>query len=96
VVRVLERLREQHGAPQVVQVDNGPEFRGKMVDRVPSGRRHLTRLSRCTSSSPASPRRTVTRPRGNRIVQRQTARRVPEHGVVRESEPCPLHHRVVA
>lgn len=33
VVRVLERLREEHGAPQVVQVDNGPEFRGKMVDQ---------------------------------------------------------------
>lgn len=33
VVRVLERLREEQGAPQVVPVDNGPEFRGKMVDQ---------------------------------------------------------------
>jgi len=32
VVRVLERLREQHGAPQVVQVDNGPEFTGRALD----------------------------------------------------------------
>ena len=32
VVRVLERLREVRGLPQVIQVDNGPEFTGRKLD----------------------------------------------------------------
>lgn len=32
VVRVLERLRETRGLPQVIQTDNGPEFTGHKVD----------------------------------------------------------------
>jgi putative transposase len=32
VVRVLERLRETRGLPQVIQTDNGPEFRGHKLD----------------------------------------------------------------
>jgi putative transposase len=32
VVRVLERLREWRGVPQVIQVDNGPEFTGRILD----------------------------------------------------------------
>jgi len=32
VVRVLERVASQHGAPEVVRVDNGPEFISKDVD----------------------------------------------------------------
>ena len=32
VVRVLERLREWRGLPQVIQVDNGPEFTGRRLD----------------------------------------------------------------
>ena len=32
VVRVLEHLREWRGLPQVIQVDNGPEFTGRRLD----------------------------------------------------------------
>ena len=32
VVRVLDRLREEHGAPERIMMDNGPEFRGKALD----------------------------------------------------------------
>lgn len=32
VVRVLERLRETRGLPQVIQTDNGPEFTGHALD----------------------------------------------------------------
>ena len=32
VVRVLERLREQRGLPQILVMDNGPEFAGQAVD----------------------------------------------------------------
>jgi putative transposase len=32
VVRVLERLRETRGLPQVIQTDNGPEFTGHKLD----------------------------------------------------------------
>lgn len=32
VVRVLERLREQRGLPQILVTDNGPEFAGRAVD----------------------------------------------------------------
>ncbi len=32
VVRVLERLREEHGLPQTIVVDNGPEFSGRVLD----------------------------------------------------------------
>jgi putative transposase len=31
VVRVLERIAEQRGYPQVLRIDNGPEFRGTVV-----------------------------------------------------------------
>ncbi len=31
-VRVLERLRETRGVPQVIQTDNGPEFTGHRLD----------------------------------------------------------------
>lgn len=33
VVRVLERLREKRGLPEVIQVDNGPEFAGRHLDQ---------------------------------------------------------------
>src|SRR5690606_15123829 len=33
VVRVLERLRDQHGVPSVLQTDNGSEFTGYKVDQ---------------------------------------------------------------
>lgn len=32
VVRVLERLRQEHGLPQTIVVDNGPEFSGRLLD----------------------------------------------------------------
>lgn len=32
VVRVLERLKETRGLPEVITVDNGPEFTGKALD----------------------------------------------------------------
>ncbi len=32
VVRVLERLCEEHGAPERIMMDNGPEFTGKALD----------------------------------------------------------------
>jgi putative transposase len=32
VVRVLERLREQRGLPEVLVMDNGPEFTGRALD----------------------------------------------------------------
>ncbi len=32
VVRVLQRLLEMRGKPQVIQVDNGPEFTGRALD----------------------------------------------------------------
>jgi len=32
VVRVLERLRERRGLPEVMVMDNGPEFAGKALD----------------------------------------------------------------
>src|ERR1700747_1313099 len=32
-VRVLERLREVHGAPAAIQVDNGTEFTSRVVDQ---------------------------------------------------------------
>ncbi len=32
VVRVLERVRERRGLPQVLVMDNGPEFAGRAVD----------------------------------------------------------------
>ena len=39
VVRVLQWLGEIRGLPQTIQVDNGPEFTGRALDRVPPGRR---------------------------------------------------------
>jgi transposase InsO family protein len=33
VVRVLERLRERHGTPAAIQVDNGTEFTSRVVDQ---------------------------------------------------------------
>jgi putative transposase len=32
VVRVLERLCEEHGMPERIMMDNGPEFTGKALD----------------------------------------------------------------
>ena len=32
VVKVLERLREQRGLPQILVMDNGPEFAGRALD----------------------------------------------------------------
>ena len=32
VARVLERLRERHGLPKTIVVDNGPEFAGRLLD----------------------------------------------------------------
>lgn len=32
VVRVLENVMAQRGKPQVIQIDNGPEFRSKVLD----------------------------------------------------------------
>jgi putative transposase len=32
VVRVLERLKEEHGTPERLMMDNGPEFTGKALD----------------------------------------------------------------
>lgn len=32
VVRVLEQLTQQFGKPKLLQIDNGPEFRGKPLD----------------------------------------------------------------
>lgn len=32
VVRVLEQIAEQRGLPEVISVDNGPEFAGQVVD----------------------------------------------------------------
>jgi putative transposase len=32
VVRVLDRLREEHGVPERIVMDNGPEFTGKALD----------------------------------------------------------------
>jgi putative transposase len=32
VVRVMERLREQHGLPQILVTDHGPEFAGRTLD----------------------------------------------------------------
>jgi putative transposase len=32
VVAVLERLKHVHGLPQVITVDNGPEFTGRTLD----------------------------------------------------------------
>jgi putative transposase len=32
VVRVLERLRETHGLPKAIVVDNGPEFAGRALE----------------------------------------------------------------
>ncbi len=33
VVRVMEELVQQHGKPKLLQIDNGPEFRGKKLDQ---------------------------------------------------------------
>jgi putative transposase len=33
VTRVLERLRTTRGLPLVIQADNGPELRGRMLDQ---------------------------------------------------------------
>ena len=33
VTRVLERLRSQRGQPSVIQADNGPELRGRVLDQ---------------------------------------------------------------
>ncbi len=41
VIEVLERATAQYGLPQTICVDNGPEFSGRALDRVPSGRRHI-------------------------------------------------------
>ena len=32
VVRVLEMLRDEHGVPERIMMDNGPEFTGKALD----------------------------------------------------------------
>src|SRR5437763_16507058 len=32
VVRVMERLREERGLPQILVTDNGPEFAGQALD----------------------------------------------------------------
>ncbi len=32
VVAVLEQIKEMHGLPQLITVDNGPEFSGKVLD----------------------------------------------------------------
>jgi len=40
VVRALQWLAETRGLPRTIRVDNGPEFTGRALDRVPFGRRH--------------------------------------------------------
>jgi putative transposase len=35
---VLEELVQQHGKPKLLQIDNGPEFRGKRLDQWASSR----------------------------------------------------------
>jgi putative transposase len=39
VTRVLERLCEARGVPTIIQSDNGPEFRGRVMDECVSPRR---------------------------------------------------------
>ena len=39
VVEVLRRAIAAYGWPKTLCVDNGPEFSGRVLDRVPSGRR---------------------------------------------------------
>jgi len=38
VVRVLKSFKETRGLPTVIQIDNGHEFNGHALDRVPFGR----------------------------------------------------------
>jgi putative transposase len=33
VVQVLERVAKEHGLPEAIQVDNGPEFISRVVDQ---------------------------------------------------------------
>jgi putative transposase len=48
VIEVLERAAEQYGLPQMICVDNGPEFTSRALDRVPPGRRHTRGESSCS------------------------------------------------
>lgn len=69
VVRVLEQLVARRGQPQLIQVDNGSEFRSIALDRVPSGRGlsqpGQTALHRAGKAHSKRP---------DRILQRQTTR----------------------
>jgi putative transposase len=38
VVNVLERLAETRGLPEVITIDNGPEFAGKVLDEWATGK----------------------------------------------------------
>jgi putative transposase len=55
VIEVLERATEQYGLPQMLCVDNGPEFTSRALDRVPPGRRRIRRASSCSFRDQASP-----------------------------------------
>jgi putative transposase len=55
VARVLERLCQQRGQPEVIRSDNGPESTSKAVQDWAK-----ERASTCTASSQGSPRRTPT------------------------------------
>ena len=57
VVRVLERLHEEHGAPERIMIDNGPEFTGKALVWTPGP---IHKRWCWSSSGQVSPWRTAT------------------------------------
>ena len=50
VIRVLERIGEQHGFPNLIISDNGPEFTGSVLDKLCYT--HGIRLSIITPGKP--------------------------------------------
>lgn len=69
VVRVLERLRDGRGVPQVIQTDNGSEFTGCKVDQW--AYQHKVKMF---FIEPGKPTQNAKAERQDRVVQWQAAR----------------------
>ena len=85
VVRVLEGLRQQGRKPEVIVIDNGPEFISQVVDQW--AYENGVQLHFITPGRPME--------NGYRELQRQVPRRVPERELVLRSGGCAAQDRRV-
>lgn len=85
ILRVLDRLRDERGLPDMLTVDNGPEFMSQLLIDWAQEKKVLIQYIQ-----PGNPERVCG------IFQRQLPGRLSEPAVVSRSDRCPAHHRGMA